>query len=85
MGEPFDLKKDIWAIGIILVGSTVIVLFAHKGSDDYTLDDLKRLLKLPPAILFEVVTVVVTILSIISFVMLLLTLNRFSKFLEQRE
>ena len=83
LGEKFKAKSDSVAIILILCGSFLIMGFSHQDSDDYTLAELKDMLKLPPALIFEVTTVAVMALAAVSLVLLLLKLNTLGRQLER--
>lgn len=85
LGEKFDVKRDSIAIGFIIAGSAVIVSFSHKGQEVYTLDELKEMFVRPPAIAYEVCTVVLIVVALGSLALLLLKMNQLSRQLDHEE
>lgn len=85
LGEPYDLKRDTIGIALILTGSFMILFFGHKGSDNYTLDELKALLGRPDAIAYQSMVGILMVIAMCALFFLIRALNLLSKFLSRED
>ena len=85
LDEPYDLKRDTIGISLILLGSFMILFFGHKGSDNYTLEELEALLGLPGAIVYQSMVGIFMVIAMCALYYLIRSLNLLKGFLQRED